>query len=328
VASESKTAIVAAIFGNVAIAVTKFVAAAFTGSAAMLSEAIHSVVDTGNDALMLLGIHRSRKPPDFEHPFGHGRELYFWTLIVGVLIFAVGGGMSAYEGIMHIRHPTPTESAGWSYAVLAASACFEGVSWLFGWRAFGKERAGRGILETIHASKDPTTFSVLLEDTAALAGLLVAFLGIFLGRRLGLPALDGVASVAIGALLCAVASLMVYESKGLLIGEGVDRETLESLRALVESDADVEHVQHLHTIYQSAHVVLLIIELRFRSTLSAPDIRRAVTRLQDNIRAQHPDIRRVFFGAESLAEGGHGEDTGARADPRRARTASRGGTTR
>jgi cation diffusion facilitator family transporter len=327
VASESKTAIVAAIAGNLAIAVTKFVAAAFTGSAAMLSEAIHSVVDTGNDALMLLGIYRSRKPPDFEHPFGHGRELYFWTLIVGVLVFAVGGGMSAYEGITHIRQPTPNESAVWSYAVLAASACFEGASWFFGWRAFGKERAGRGILETIHTSKDPTSFSVLLEDTAALAGLLIAFLGIFLGRRLGLPSLDGVASVVIGALLCAIAVVMVYESKGLLIGEGVDRETLESLRALVAADADVEHVRHLHTIYQSPHVVLLIIELRFKGTLTALDIRRAVARLQKNIQARHPDVRRVFFGAASLAEGGHGED-GPHGDLRRARTVSGGGTAR
>ncbi len=301
-ATESKTAIVAAILGNLAIAATKFVAAAFTGSSAMLSEAIHSVVDTGNGALMLLGIYKSRKPADFEHPFGHGRELYFWTLIVGILIFSVGGGMSIYEGIVHMRHPTPTENSGWSYAVLAVAAFFESTSWFFGWKAFSAERGGRGIFETIHVSKDPTSFSVLLEDTAALTGLLIAFLGIFMGRQLGLPLLDGAASVVIGALLCAVAILMVYESKGLLIGEGVDRETLKSLRALVEADSDVEHVQHLHTVYQSPHVVLLIIELRFKDRLTALDIRRAVRRLQKNIRAAHPDIKRIFFGAESITE--------------------------
>lgn len=301
-ASESKTAIVAAIMGNLAIAATKFVAAAFTGSSAMLSEAIHSIVDTGNGGLMLLGVHRSRKPPDFEHPFGHGRELYFWTLIVAILIFAIGGGMSIYEGIAHILHPTPSENPFWSYAVLALAAVFEGTSWYFGWKAFSAERGEQGLLEAIHTSKDPTSFSVLLEDSAALLGLLFAFLGIFLGRQLGLAYLDGVASVIIGALLCVVALLMVYESKGLLIGEGVDRETLRALHELVEGDPAVEHVQHLHTIYQGAHVVLLIIELRFESTISALDVRSAVARLKNSIQERYPEIERIFFGAESITK--------------------------
>jgi cation diffusion facilitator family transporter len=307
VASESRRAIVAAIAGNLAIAATKFVAAAFTGSAAMLSEAIHSVVDTGNGGLMLLGVYRSRRPPDFDHPFGHGRELYFWTLIVAVLIFAVGGGMSAYEGITHIRHPAPSENAGWSYAVLGFAAVFEGTSWFFGWKAFNAERGRRGVLEAIHVSKDPTSFSVLLEDSAALVGLLVAFAGIFAGRQLGMPRLDGVASVVIGLLLCAVAVVMVYESKGLLVGEGLDRDSLRELRALVESDPAVESVQHLYTIYQGAHEVLLAIELHFRLTLSALEVRRAVARLKAGIKARHPDIARIYFGAESLTEDGSGE---------------------
>jgi cation diffusion facilitator family transporter len=301
-ASESRTAILAAIAGNLAIAVTKFIAASFTGSAAMLSEAIHSVVDTGNGGLMLLGVRRSRKPPDFDHPFGHGRELYFWTLIVAVLVFAVGGGMSVYEGVTHVRHPATQESAAWSYSVLAVAAVFEGTSWVFGWKAFSAERGRRGVFEAIHVSKDPTSFSVLLEDSAALVGLLLAFLGIFLGRRFGLPQLDGVASALIGLLLCAVAVVMAYESKGLLVGEGLDRESLKELRALVESDSDVESVQHLYTLYQGAHEVLLTIELHFRDTLSAVDVRRAVLRLRENIRAKQPDIARVYFGAESFAE--------------------------
>jgi cation diffusion facilitator family transporter len=311
VASESKTAIVAAIVGNLMIAATKFVASFFTGSAAMLSEAIHSLVDTGNGALMLLGVRKSRKPADEEHPFGHGRELYFWTLIVGILIFALGGGMSIYEGITHLRHPTPTENIVWSYAVLGLAVVFEGTSWYFGWKAFSAERGKQGVVEAIHTSKDPTSFTVLLEDSAALLGLLVAFAGIWLGRRLGVPALDGVASIVIGALLCAVAVLMVYESKGLLIGEGLDRETLKELSALVAADPDVEHVQHLYTIYQGAHTVLLTIELRFRNTISALDVRRAVRRLKENVCARYPDIKQVFFGAESItedADDGAGED--------------------
>ena len=310
-ASESKTAIIAAVAGNLSIAVTKFVAAAFTGSAAMLSEAIHSVVDTGNGGLMLLGVYKSKKPPDSDHPFGHGGELYFWTLIVAVLIFAVGGGMSLYEGIMHIRRPSTYESATWSYAVLAVAFLFEGTSWFFGWKAFSAERGRRGLVEAIHVSKDPTSFSVLLEDTAALIGLVLAFLGIFLGRQFGMPQLDGVASAVIGLLLCAVAVVMAYESKGLLVGEGLDRESLRGLRALVESDADVESVQHLYTLYQGAHEVLLAIELRFRDTLSTVGVRRAVLRLKENIKAKHPDIARIYFGAESFADGDGGEESAA-----------------
>jgi cation diffusion facilitator family transporter len=300
-ASKSTTAIVIAIVGNLAIAVIKFVAAGVTGSSAVLSEAIHSVVDTGNDALMLLGVYKSRLPPDFDHPFGHGRELYFWTLIVAILIFAVGGGMSAYEGIAHIAHPTLLRNPAWSYAVLGFAFVFDGTSWFFGWKAFSAEKGRRGILETIHNTKDPTSFSVLLEDSAALLGLLFAFLGIFLGRQLGLPYLDGAASIVIGLLLCVVAVLMVYESKGLLIGEGLDRETLKSARALVEADPAVERVQHLHTLYLGAHEVLLTIELRFRGTISALEVREAVTRIRREIRAQNPDVTRIFFGAESIS---------------------------
>jgi cation diffusion facilitator family transporter len=302
--SKSKIAIYAAIAGNLAIAVTKFVAAAFTGSSAMLSEAIHSVVDTGNGWLMLLGVRKSQKPPDSDHPFGHGHELYFWTLIVGVLIFAVGGGMSVYEGIMHILHPKFPENVVWSYAVLGIAVVFEGTTWLFGWKAFSAERGRKGVLEAIHETKDPSTFTVLLEDSAALLGLVFAFVGIFLGSQLGLPQLDGVASVLIGLLLCGVAVLMVYESKGLLIGEGLDRESLQSIQALVEADPGVEWVGHLHTMYLGPHEVLLTIELRFHGHISSLEVRQAARRLREGIRSKHPDVSRIFFGAEALSEEG------------------------
>lgn len=302
--SKSKIAIYSAIAGNMAIAVTKFVAAAFTGSSAMLSEAIHSVVDTGNGWLMLLGVRKSERPPDSDHPFGHGHELYFWTLIVGVLIFAVGGGMSVYEGIMHILHPTLPDNLVWSYSVLAFAAVFEGTTWLFGWKAFNLERGRKGVLETIHDTKDPTTFTVLLEDSAALLGLVFAFLGIFFGSQLQMPYLDGVASVLIGLLLCGVAVLMVYESKGLLIGEGLDRQELSSVHELVQVDPAVERVRHLHTMYLGPHEVLLTIELRFHSDITALEVRRAVRRLREVIQSRHPDVSRIFFGAESPGEEG------------------------
>jgi cation diffusion facilitator family transporter len=302
--SKSKLAIYAAIAGNLAIAITKFVAAAFTGSAAMVSEAIHSLVDQGNGWLMLLGVRKSQKPPDSDHPFGHGHELYFWTLIVGVLIFAVGGGMSVYEGILHMLHPVLPENVGVSYAVLGVAAVFEGTTWLFGWKAFKAERGRKGVLEAIHETKDPSSFTVLLEDSAALLGLLFAFLGIFLGSQLGVPYLDGLASVLIGLLLCGVAVLMVYESKGLLIGEGLDRESLKSIRVLIDADPAVERVRHLHTMYLGPHEVLLTIELRFRSEITVLEMRRGILRLKEAIQSQHPDVKQIFFGAESLSEEG------------------------
>jgi len=302
---KSQLAIYAAIAGNLAIAATKFVAAAFTGSAAMLSEAIHSTVDTGNGGLMLLGVYKSRKPADADHPFGHGHELYFWMLVVGVLVFAVGGGMSIYEGILHIVHPAKTENPVWSYSVLGIAAVFEGASWLAGWKAFSVERGRRGVLQTIHETKDPTSFTVVLEDSAALLGLLFAFVGIFLGQQLGLPYLDGVASVIIGMLLCGVAVLMVYESKGLLVGEGLDKETLKTVRKVVESDPAIERVRALYTLYLGPHEVLLTIELRFHSHISALEVRRGVRRLQKGIQSCHPDIKRIFFGAESFDEDGN-----------------------
>ena len=302
--SESTIAIYAAIAGNLAITVTKFVAAAITGSSAMLSEAIHSVVDTGNGWLILLGVRKSRKPPDSDHPFGHGHELYFWTLIVGVLIFAVGGGMSVYEGIVHILHPRLPEKLAWSYAVLGMATVFEGTTWLFGLKAFNAERGRKGVFQTIHETKDPSSFTVLLEDSAALLGLLFAFLGIFLGSQLELPYLDGVASVLIGLLLCGVAVLMVYESKGLLIGEGLDHQSLQSIRVLIEGDPAVERVGHLHTMYLGPHEVLLTIELRFRSQISAQEVRQGVRRLREAIQSQHPDVGRIFFGSELLTEEG------------------------
>jgi len=302
--SKSTFAIYAAISGNLAIAITKFVAVAFTGSAAMLSEAIHSVIDMGNGGLMLLGVRKSRKPPDSDHPFGHGHELYFWTLLVGVLIFAVGGGMSVYEGIIHIQHPKTPENVVWSYAVLGFATVFEGTTWLFGWKAFSAERGRRGVFQAIHETKDPTTFTVVLEDSAALLGLVFAFLGIFLGTQFDLPYLDGAASVVIGLLLCGVAVLMVSESKGLLIGEGLDPEALKSIRKVVETDPAVDRVSHLHSMYLGANEVLLTIELRFDSSITALEIRKAVGRIRDAIRAQDPNVTHVFFGSESFSEDG------------------------
>src|ERR1041384_2476071 len=241
-AGESKVAIFAAIAANFAIAITKFVAAFFSGSSAMLSEAIHSLVDTGNGALLLVGLRQSQKPPDDTHPFGHGKELYFWPLIVAILVFSLGGGMSVYEGITHLVHPHHGDPT-WSYVVLGLAFAFESVSAFLAYRAFRKELKGAGVLETIKRSKDPTTFTVLFEDSAALAGLIVAFLGILLGDLLENPYLDGIASIVIGAILATVAVFLAYETKGLLIGEGVDPQTLASVRSIAAEDDAIHKVR-------------------------------------------------------------------------------------
>lgn len=298
---ESLTAIFAAIIGNLLIAVTKFIAAAFTGSSAMLSEGIHSVVDTGNGGLMLLGLHKSKKPPDEAHPFGHGRELYFWSLIVALSIFAVGGGVSVYEGIKHILNPVEIENPVWNYAVLGLSFVFESISWFFGWKAFQTTRNGRGIFKAIHVSKDPTNFTVLLEDTTALLGLVIAFLGVFFGHYFNFPFFDGIASVFIGLLLCSAALILGYETKGLLIGEAVEPEDLKDIRKIVLAEPHVEKVLNALTLYFGPNEVLLTLELQFEQNISAVDLRVAIRNIENRVKEKHPEITRVFYEAESLS---------------------------
>jgi cation diffusion facilitator family transporter len=294
---SSKITVYAAIAGNLAIAVSKFVAAFFTGSSAMLSEGIHSLVDTGNGGLLLFGIRQSKKPPDETHPFGHGKELYFWTLIVAIVIFAGGGGMSIYEGITHLVHPSPIESPFWNYTVLGLATLFEGISWTVAYKEFRTTQGRRGLWEAIHVSKDPTVFTVLFEDSAALLGLLVAFLGVFLGHQFDNPYFDGSASILIGFILATVAILLAYESKGLLIGEGVQPRMLEDICTLVREDAAVERVMRPLTMHFGPHEILLNLEVQFRCRLSAAELAGAVNRIEQRIRSRHPDITRIFIEA-------------------------------
>jgi cation diffusion facilitator family transporter len=298
---HSPKAVYAAVAANIAIAAVKFVVAAVTGSSAMLAEAIHSLVDTGNGGLILLGLHRSRRPPDAEHPFGYGKELYFWTLIVAILIFAVGGGMSIYQGVLHIRDPHPVEDAGWAYAVIAAAALFEGYSFSVAVREFRRERRGRAWLDAIHASKDPTTFTVLFEDSAALVGLAIAFLGIFFGELLDEPRLDGVASVLIGLNLAVVAVALARESRGLLVGESVDPRVRRSLCVIAENDPQVKRVARLLTMHLGPAEVLLTLEIEFRPGGTAASAAESVERISRAIRERHPEIRHIFIETQSLS---------------------------
>ncbi len=301
-AGSSPKAIYAAIAGNFAVAVTKFVAAFFTGSSAMMAEGIHSLVDTGNGGLLLLGLHKSRKPADEMHPFGHGKELYFWTFVVAILIFAIGGGISIYEGVAHLRHPEPVEDRIWAYGVLIAAMFFEGYAWSVAYRAFGAERRGRPLFTAVRASKDPTTFTVLFEDSAAMLGLVVAFVGILLGQLTGSAFFDGIASILIGVILATVAVFLAYESKGLLLGEGADPRTLARIREIAAADPAVREVVRPLTMHFGPQEVLLALELRFRQGLSASEVATAVERLDRTLREQLPQIRHIFIEAQSLTQ--------------------------
>lgn len=302
---SSKKAIVAAIAGNVAIAATKFIAAAISGSSAMLSEGIHSLVDTGNDLLLLLGLRLSRRPADPDHPFGHGKELYFWSLIVAILIFGVGGGMSLYEGIGHLLHPNRLERPRINYLVLALAATFEGLSWRVAFHEFrAAQEKGVGIWEAIHASKDPSLFAVLFEDSAALLGLFVAFLGVYLGHQLNNPYLDGSASIIIGAILAVTALLLAYESKGLLVGESANPKIVAGIRSLSEADPAVHRITRALTMQLGPAEILLTMEIQFRAGLSAEQIQAAIDRLEKAIRTRFPDIRRIFIESESITTPG------------------------
>ncbi len=303
--TSSKKAVYGALLANIAIAVVKFLAAAITGSSAMWSEGIHSSIDTGNQVLMLLGLRRSRRPPDPQHPFGHGKEVYFWNLLVAVLIFGVGGGISAYEGVLHILHPAMIRDARWNYAVLGFAFVFEGISLWIGLRAF-YSRHGRGnLLNDIIDSKDPTTYTVIAEDGAALAGILLAALGVFLSDALRMPVLDGVASVLIGLLLAAVATFLIRECRGLLVGEGVDSQTAAEVRRIAKQDELAESVSRPLTMYIGPEYVLLTLDVRFRASASADEVAESVERIKNSIRKRFPFFRRIYVeAAESLANAG------------------------
>ncbi|WP_062112280.1 cation diffusion facilitator family transporter [Aureimonas sp. AU40] len=294
-ADGSKTVIYAALAGNFLIACTKFAAAAFTGSAAMLSEGVHSLVDTGNELLLLYGMRRAGEPPDRSHPLGHGRELYFWSFIVALLVFALGAGVSVYQGIHHILDPAPIESPNWNYAVLGASFLFEGITWIVALREFRRQKGSLGYFEAITRSKDPTTFTVLLEDSAALIGLAIAFVGIILADRLAIPELDGAASICIGLLLAAVAILLARESKGLLIGEAAIPAVQDAILSIAQADPSIQKANGLVTTHLGPHQVIVALSAEFEDDMTAPQIEACVKRVEMRIKAEHPDVTTLFI---------------------------------
>jgi cation diffusion facilitator family transporter len=285
----------AALAGNMAIAISKMVAAWLTGSSAMWSEAVHSVVDTGNQWLMLLGMRRAARPPSQTHPFGHGLELYFWAFVVAIMIFGLGAGVSVYQGIEKIVNPHPISTVWVSYLVLGASVLFEGSVWVFALRAFRRQHRHQGWVRAIRSSKDPTVFTVLFEDTAALLGLVVALLGITASVLSGNPLYDGVASVIIGLILAATAALLANECRGLLTGEAVARPVRDSVQALLNEQPEVQAVHRMLTMHFAPHDVLLNVSVAFDRQLTTAQLEDAIARIEAAIRERHPEMRRIFI---------------------------------
>jgi cation diffusion facilitator family transporter len=298
-AHGTKFVIYAALIGNALISVTKFIAASITGSAAMMAEGIHSLVDTGNQGLLLYGMKRAQRPADERFPFGHGKEIYFWSFIVAILIFALGSGVSLYEGVHRTMHPEPVTDPLINYIVLALALVFEGTAWFFAWKEFRTSMHGRGVRETIHASKDPTTFIVLFEDSAAMIGLVVAAAGLALNQILDMPVFDGLASIGIGIILGLTAIMLAIRTKSLLIGESADPALVADVRQRAGAIDAVVAVNEVLTLHMGPHDVLLTISLDFRDDLTAGDMERAIEQLTRDIRSAHDDIKRVFIEAES-----------------------------
>jgi cation diffusion facilitator family transporter len=302
--NSSKAALYGGLLANVGIAVSKFVAAYFTRSSAMLSEGIHSLVDSGNAVLLLYGMSRSQRPADARHPFGRSKEVYFWGLIVAVLIFAIGGGMSFYEGIKHIDHPEPLTDPLWNYVVLGISIGFEGWAFYLAMKALYQLEGAReaGFWRTLRGSKDPAVYASVLENLAALVGLVVALLGVYFGHMLNNPFLDGAASVAIGVLLMLVAVFLVARTRALIVGEGVDAQTLTELERIINQDPAVgSQARTPLTMYLGPSDVVLALDVHFNPQLNAAEVAQAIDRLQDSIRARFPEFQRIFIEAHSVS---------------------------
>ena len=300
-AGESKIVVYGAICSNVGIAVCKYVAALITGSSAMLAEAIHSTVDSCDSVLLLVGLSRSKRPADETHPFGHGKELYFWTLLVAVLIFGIGGGMGIYEGITHLLHPEPLTDPLWNYVVLGIGVVLEGASFVIAVRNFLKSKPeGVSIFRAVRRGKDPTVFTVMFEDAAALLGLLFAFLGVFLGHVLENPYLDGAASIAIGLLLGCVAAWLAAESKGLLVGEAALPNEVAAIEKAARDDPAVTRAGRPVTMYLGPQSILVGLDVNFDDALTADRIEEAVRRLEEAVKKAVPKVTHVYIEARSL----------------------------
>lgn len=299
--AESLLTVLVAILVNLAIALAKYVAAFFTGSASMLAEAIHSTVDTGNEALLLLGWHRSRKPADERHPFGYGQEIYFWSLVVAIVIFGLGGGAAISEGAWRIVEPNKLENLAWNYAVLGIALVFEAVSWAVAYRALRSEQPDLPVVAAVRRSKDPSRFVVFLEDTAAIIGLLIALVvGTILASLFPDLHLDAIASILIGLLLLVTAVFLMAKTRSLLIGESADKELVDGIRALLDADGQIHGVERIITTQFAPEHVIVHLDIRFQSDLASGELPHAIDRIERALQERFPEIREIFIEAQAL----------------------------
>lgn len=297
--SSSKKVIYAALIGNSLISVTKFIAAFYSGSSAMLSEGIHSLVDTGNQILLLYGLKRAKQPADEQFPFGHGKEIYFWSFVVAILIFAVGAGVSIYEGIHHILAPTPMGDPTLSFYVLGLAMLFEGAAWYFAFREFTRSKGKWGFVEAVKRGKDPSMFVVLFEDSAAMLGLMVAFVGIGISHYSGNPLYDGIASVVIGLILGGTAIWLAYETKSLLIGESANPELVAQIHDITSQHKAVDSINELLTMHMGPDFILVTMNVDFRDDLTSGELERSIANIDLQIKQTCPEVKRVFIEAEA-----------------------------
>ena len=295
---SSSRAIIAALIGNSLIAIAKFIAASYTGSSAMFSEGVHSVVDSGNQLLLLYGVKRSKKPADSNHPFGYGKELYFWSFVVAILIFGLGAGICFYEGIHKISSPQPVTNPIINYTVLGLAIIIEGWTCWVAATEFKKSKGDLGWVKAIRRSKDPALFTVLFEDTAALLGLLVALIALTLSEYLNLPVLDAVASLIISFILAVTAGLLAFECKGLLTGEGAGEEVVKGINQIIDESQGIKHVNEVLTLHLGPEDILLNVSLDFEDDLSSGEVEEAISLLESRIKQMFPEIRRVFIEAQ------------------------------
>jgi cation diffusion facilitator family transporter len=304
---SSSRAIIAALIGNSLIAISKFFAASYTGSSAMFSEAVHSVVDSGNQLLLLYGVKRSKKPADIKHPFGYGKELYFWSFVVAILIFGLGAGICFYEGIHKISSPQPVTNPIINYTVLGLAILIEGWTCWVAATEFKKSKGNLGWVKAIRRSKDPALFTVLFEDTAALLGLLVALIALTLSEYLNLPVLDAVASLIISFILAVTAGLLAFECKGLLTGEGAGEEVVKGINQIIDESQGIKHVNEVLTLHLGPEDILLNVSLDFEDDLSSGEVEEAISVLESRIKQMFPEIRRVFI--EAQGRGAHRKES-------------------
>ena len=291
--SERKV-VYAALAGNLCIAVTKFGAAWWTGSTAMLSEGVHSLVDTTNEVLLLYGMRRAKKAPDAAHPFGYGRELYFWSFVVALLVLTLGAGVAIWQGVHHLREPEPMRSPWVNYAVLGASLLFEGATWRVAFRRFRKSKGEQTWFEAFRSSKDASTITVLLEDTAAIAGLAIAFAGIVAAQLLDAPALDGAASIGIGLVLVAASVLLLGETKALLIGEAARPQVRADILRIAEADEGIRSANGVLTSHMGPRNIVAALSAEFEDHLDTRQIEACITRVEAAIKQAHPAVRVLF----------------------------------